>query len=144
MQINIKKQITQSKNWAEDQNRHFSKEDIQIAKRHMKRGSTALIIREIQIKGQVASKVSSGGCEEMPHVQRKEQWLHFAGAAVKRYRMSSKTVGAERGHQRADRLKPQSQKTKQTNHMDHSLVDSMKLSHAVYGHLRWACLGGEF
>ena len=32
-------------------------------------------------------------------------------------------VGAERGHQRADRLKPQSQKTKQTNHMDHSLVE---------------------
>ena len=30
-------------------------------------------------------KVSSGGPEEIPHVQGKEQWLHFAGAAVKRY-----------------------------------------------------------
>ena len=35
-----------------------------------------------------------------------------------------------RGHQRADTLKPQSQKTSQSDHMDHSLVNSMKLSHA--------------
>ena len=30
-------------------------------------------------------KVRRGGSEEIPLVQGKEQWLHFTGAAVKRY-----------------------------------------------------------
>jgi len=79
MQLNSRKINDPIKIWAKELYRHFSKEDKQMANKHMKRCSISLIIREMQIKTTVRYHVMQVRLAAIKKSTNRGRWERDSG-----------------------------------------------------------------
>ena len=69
IQLKTRKMNKPIKKWDKDLDQHLSKEDLQMANKHMKRCSTLLIFREMQIKTTISPHTSQNGHHQKVYKQ---------------------------------------------------------------------------
>ena len=100
--FNSKKPYNPIRKYAKDRNRHFIIVDIQMVNRHMKRYSTSLTIREMQIKTRTMyhymplrmAKIKKNSNNKCWWRFREIRLFHIAGVNVNRYNHSGKQFGS--------------------------------------------------